>query len=131
MLNASNLLQKYCYNILGRKGIDRFSSKINDINEEDVYNPKRYGDMNIHRLVNSLGSELMEEQKSVTSNASKPKGVRPLLIKRTMVPDGSHIYKKLGDTLKLECHVDGMPPPTIVWYKVTFCEFLLGKCDCK
>ena len=76
--------------------------------------------MNIHRLVNSLGSELMEEQKSVTSNASKPKGVRPLLIKRTMVPDGSHIYKKLGETLKLECHVDGMPPPTIVWYKVSF-----------
>ena len=98
---------------LGRKGIERFSSKSNN---EDVYHPKRYGDMNIHRLVNSLGSELMEEKS--TSNPTKNQGIRPILMKRTIVPDGSQIYKKVGDTLKLECQVDGMPPPTIVWYKV-------------
>ena len=72
--------------------------------------------MNIHRLVNSLGSELMEEKS--TSNPTKNQGIRPILMKRTIVPDGSQIYKKVGDTLKLECQVDGMPPPTIVWYKV-------------
>ena len=99
--------------LLGRKGIERFSSKSSN---EDVYHPKRYGDMNIHRLVNSLGSELMEEKS--TSNPTKNQGIRPILMKRTIVPDGSQIYKKVGDTLKLECQVDGMPPPTIVWYKV-------------
>ena len=31
-------------------------------------------------------------------------------------------YKKIGDTLKLECQVDGLPPPTIVWYKVRITE---------
>ena len=72
--------------------------------------------MNIHRLVNSLGNELLEEKS--TSNPPINKGIRPILMKRTLVPDGSHIYKKVGDTLKLECQVDGMPPPTIVWYKV-------------
>ena len=72
--------------------------------------------MNIHRLVNSLGNELLEEKS--TSNPAKNKGIRPILMKRTIVPDGSQIYKKVGDTLKLECQVDGMPPPTIVWYKV-------------
>ena len=72
--------------------------------------------MNIHRLVNSLGNELLEEKS--TSNPTKNKGIRPILMKRTIVPDGSQIYKKVGDTLKLECQVDGMPPPTIVWYKV-------------
>ena len=73
--------------------------------------------MNIHRLVNSLGSELMEEKS--TSNPTKNKGIRPILMKRTIVPDGSQIYKKVGDTLKLECQVDGMPPPTIVFCKTS------------
>ena len=77
--------------------------------------------MNIHRLVNSLGNELLEERS--TSNPPKSKGIRPILMKRTNVPEGSQIYKKHGDTLKLECQVDGMPPPTIVWYKVGFFLF--------
>ena len=51
--------------------------------------------MNIHRLVNSLGSELMEEKS--TSNPTKNQGIRPILMKRTIVPDGSQIYKKVGD----------------------------------
>jgi hypothetical protein len=63
-----------------------------------------------------LGNELLEERS--TSSPSISKGIRPILIKRTIVPEGSQIYKKLGDTLKLECQVDGLPPPTIVWYKV-------------
>ena len=92
-------------------------------NEDGAYHHKRrYGDMSIHRLVNSLGSELMDEK----STAHPPlhhlhnNGIKPQIIRRTIVQEGAHIYKKVGDTLRLECHVDGVPPPTIVWYKVRY-----------
>ena len=100
--------------ISGRKGIERFSSNTNDNNGVDHH--KLYGDTNLHRLVNSLGNELMDEIS--TSYPPNNNGLKPKIIKRTMVPEGAQIYKKIGDTLKLECQVDGMPPPTIVWYKV-------------
>ena len=32
---------------------------------------------------------------------------------------GEAIHKRAGDTLRLECQVDGIPPPSIVWYKVS------------
>ena len=62
----------------------------------------------------------MEEKP--TSDSPNNNGIRPHIIKRTLVPDGNQLYKKIGDTLKLECQVDGLPPPTIVWYKVRITE---------
>ena len=28
------------------------------------------------------------------------------------------VLRRVGDTLRLECYVDGLPSPSIVWYKV-------------
>jgi len=41
----------------------------------------------------------------------------PVLVQRTPVFGGA-IHLEEGDTLRLECLVDGAPTPTIVWYKV-------------
>lgn len=43
--------------------------------------------------------------------------VAPSLI-RTQPKSGAVIIKEAGDVLRLECLVDGMPVPTISWYKV-------------
>ena len=41
----------------------------------------------------------------------------PILVKATTFV-GDAIHKQVGETLKLECLVDGIPPPNIIWYKV-------------
>ena len=42
----------------------------------------------------------------------------PILVKTTSFY-GDGIHKQAGETLKLECLVDGSPPPNIIWYKVS------------
>ena len=43
--------------------------------------------------------------------------VAPIVVKKTTFL-GDGIHKQVGETLKLECLVDGIPPPNIIWYKV-------------
>ena len=45
-------------------------------------------------------------------------GIPPQIIYTTPV-HGEAIHKRKGETLRLECQVDGIPPPSIVWYKVS------------
>ena len=43
----------------------------------------------------------------------------PVMVRRTPVYDGAGaIHKLQGDSLRLDCLVDGSPQPTIVWFKV-------------
>ena len=46
--------------------------------------------------------------------------VAPVLVKTTTFY-GDGIHKQVGETLKIECIVDGVPPPNIIWYKVRKC----------
>ena len=45
------------------------------------------------------------------------RGVAPFMVKSTQMVDGM-VLRGVGETLRLECYVDGLPSPTIVWYKV-------------
>ena len=43
----------------------------------------------------------------------------PVMIRQTPVYAGAGaIHKLQGDSLRLDCLVDGSPQPTIVWFKV-------------
>ena len=43
----------------------------------------------------------------------------PVMVRQTPVYDGAGaIHKLQGDSLRLDCLVDGSPQPTIVWFKV-------------
>jgi hypothetical protein len=43
----------------------------------------------------------------------------PVFVKKTTFY-GDGIHKQVGETLKLECLVDGIPTPHIIWYKVKY-----------
>ncbi len=51
-------------------------------------------------------------------SASNFNSRQPSIVRRTRV-DGAAIAKEAGDTLRLECLVQGNPPPVVVWYKVS------------
>jgi hypothetical protein len=43
----------------------------------------------------------------------------PVMVQQTAVYEGAGgIHKLEGDTLRLDCLVDGSPQPTIIWFKV-------------
>lgn len=70
----------------------------------------------IETLLNEAHSQiLVPNQPQMSTPAS---GIAPQIIFTTLV-HGEAIHKRTGDTLRLECQVDGIPPPSIVWYKVT------------
>ena len=69
----------------------------------------------IETLLNEVHSQIL-----VPHQAQRPTpatGIAPQIIHTTSV-HGDAIHKRKGDTLSLECQVDGIPPPSIVWYKV-------------
>ena len=63
--------------------------------------------------MNNFGSD---EAAAVNAEAAAP-----IFVKATAFV-GDAIHKQVGETLKLECLVDGIPPPNIIWYKVINCR---------
>ena len=77
----------------------------------------------IETLLNEVNAQILVPKEALgpgrTSRPSTPaNGIPPQIIHTTSV-HGDAIHKRTGDTLKLECQVDGIPPPSIVWYKVS------------
>ena len=54
---------------------------------------------------------------SSEETALNVESMAPILVKATTFV-GDAIHKQVGETLRLECLVDGVPPPNIIWYKV-------------
>ena len=52
-----------------------------------------------------------------SNHVKEVRGVAPFMVKSTQMVDGM-VLRGMGETLRLECYVDGLPSPTIVWYKV-------------
>ena len=70
----------------------------------------------IETLLNEVHSQILVPKETQRSTPSS--GIAPQIIHTTSV-HGEAIHKRTGDTLRLECQVDGIPPPSIVWYKVS------------
>ena len=67
-----------------------------------------------------VGFLISQSRNAVTffSRSTPSTGIPPQIIYTTPV-HGEAIHKRKGETLRLECQVDGIPPPSIVWYKVS------------
>ena len=76
----------------------------------------------IETLLNEVHSQILVPKQSQRSTPAS--GIAPQIIRTTSV-HGEAIHKRTGDTLRLECKVDGIPPPSIVWYKVSRSRFAL------
>ena len=61
--------------------------------------------------------DFMSETSAKNANYDKTLYEAPHMVKRTRTHAG-FVHKRAGDTLKLECLVDGSPMPNIVWFKV-------------
>ena len=72
----------------------------------------------IETLLNEVHSQILVPKQPQKSTPAS--GIAPQIIHTTSV-HGEAIHKRTGDTLRLECQVDGIPPPSIVWYKVSKC----------
>lgn len=70
----------------------------------------------IETLLNEVQAQILVPQQPQLSTPAS--GIPPQIIYTTSV-HGEAIHKRTGDTLRLECQVDGIPPPSIVWYKVS------------
>ena len=70
----------------------------------------------IETLLNEVHSQILVPKQPQKSTPAS--GIAPQIIHTTSV-HGEAIHKRTGDTLRLECQVDGIPPPSIVWYKVS------------
>ena len=72
----------------------------------------------IETLLNEVHSHILVPNKHGIQKSTPATGIAPQIVKTTSV-HGDAIHKRTGDTLRLECQVDGIPPPSIVWYKVS------------
>jgi len=65
-----------------------------------------------------VGGDGSHVESQADGHVEEVDGVAPMMLKHTQVHDAKvGILKASGETLQLECYVDGLPPPTIVWYK--------------
>lgn len=74
--------------------------------------PKKFSIPNLPTVVEDIKTSTNE-----AGGAVRVGNFGPILIQKTPVM-GDAIYHESGDTLRLECLVDGSPVPTITWYKV-------------
>lgn len=112
--------------VLECKGVNGFGSVSVQINL--VVKNRKDGLMKsnkIETLLNEVHSQiLVPKQSGPHGQYSTPStGIAPQIIYTTSV-HGEAIHKRTGDTLRLECQVDGIPPPSIVWYKVSHASHL-------